>query len=217
MDFSDLLDGFVKIDTLISLSCYVELSKWLHTWICWICYVDLSKLFLYIFLALLPNKTKLKFDQDFKVCWSFWFELKVFNVSKYSIPWVRFAFRNVWCLIFISPSALDAFVGIKSTCYGKEALSLHKQEYQDLALRHYQLILYYQHVHTSLKLALLSPSLIGTFLKMIIMIIVIMMITNPVFQYSICFHPRNGKELLFPCISQHNLNNIPFTISESKH
>ena len=69
------------------------------------------------------------------------------------------------------------------------------------------------HIHTSLKLALLSPSLLrGAFLKMIIMIIVIMIITHPVFQYSIymhiCFHPSNGKELLFPCTSQQNWNNI---------
>ena len=140
-------------------------------------------------------------------------------MSKYSIPWVRCAFGNVWCLTFISPSAFDAFVRIKNTCYGKEALSFHKQEYQDLALRYYQLILYCQHVHTSLKLALLSPSLRGTFLKMIIMtIVIIMIITHPVFQYSICFHPSsNGKELLFPCTSEQNWNNIPFTISESKH
>ena len=27
----------------------------------------------------LPNKTKLEFDQDFKACWSFCFELKVLN------------------------------------------------------------------------------------------------------------------------------------------
>ena len=118
------LHGFVKIDTLISLSCYVELSKWLHTWICWICYVDLSKLFLYIFLALLPNKTKLKFDQDFKVCWSFWFELKVLNESKYSNPWV------------CCPSAFDVFVGIESTCYGTSK-NIRTSTYSILSARSY--------------------------------------------------------------------------------
>ena len=32
----------------------------------------------FIFSGPLPNKTKLNFDQDFKDCWSFCFELKVF-------------------------------------------------------------------------------------------------------------------------------------------
>ena len=43
----------------------------------------------------LPNKTKLKFDQDFKACRSFFFELKVLNELKFSMPWVRCAFANV--------------------------------------------------------------------------------------------------------------------------
>ena len=34
-------------------------------------------------------------DQDFKACWSFCFELKVLNESKYSMSWVRCAFGNV--------------------------------------------------------------------------------------------------------------------------
>ena len=38
---------------------------------------------------------KLKFDQDFKACWSFCFELKVLIESKCSMPWVRCAFGNV--------------------------------------------------------------------------------------------------------------------------
>ena len=46
----------------------------------------------------LPNKNKLKFDQDFKAWWSFCFELKVLNESKYSMPWVRCAFGNVLIL-----------------------------------------------------------------------------------------------------------------------
>ena len=40
----------------------------------------------------LPNKTKLKFDREFKACWSFCFELKVLNESKYSMHWVCCAF-----------------------------------------------------------------------------------------------------------------------------
>ena len=75
----------------------------------------------------LPNKTKMKFDQDFKACWShseseslgycwaksegaapkgviapilrngwsYCFELKVLNESKYSMAWVHYAFGNV--------------------------------------------------------------------------------------------------------------------------
>ena len=48
----------------------------------------------------LPNKTKLKFDKDFRVCWSFCFELKVLNESKYSMSLVRCRFRNVFSLDF---------------------------------------------------------------------------------------------------------------------
>ena len=51
-----------------------------------------------IFLCIscpLLNKTKLKFGQDFEVRWSSCFELKLLNVSKYSIPRVRCAFGNV--------------------------------------------------------------------------------------------------------------------------
>ena len=33
------------------------------------------------------KKNKQKFDQDFKACWSFCFELKVLNESKFSMPW----------------------------------------------------------------------------------------------------------------------------------
>ena len=81
MDFSKFLHGFVKIDTGISLSCYLDLSKLLQGFV---------KVVLCI-SRLLPNKTKLKFDQDFKVYWSFCFELKVLNVSEYSMPWIRCA------------------------------------------------------------------------------------------------------------------------------
>ena len=43
----------------------------------------------------LPNKTKLKFDQDFKDYCSFCFELKLLNESKFSmlgsvVPWAMF-------------------------------------------------------------------------------------------------------------------------------
>ena len=60
----------------------------------------------------LPNKTKLKFDQEFKAHWSFCSDLKVLIESKYSIPWVRCAFGNVFCLNFggyISMIVLQSF------------------------------------------------------------------------------------------------------------
>ena len=44
----------------------------------------------------LLNKTKLTFDQDFKACRSFCFEMKMLNGSKYSMPWVRYVFGNVY-------------------------------------------------------------------------------------------------------------------------
>ena len=48
----------------------------------------------------LPNKTKLKFDQEFKAHWSFCSDLKVLIESKYSMPWVRCAFGNVlWSIL----------------------------------------------------------------------------------------------------------------------
>ena len=43
----------------------------------------------------LPNKTKLKFDQNFKPCRCFCFELKVLNESKCWMPGVRCACGNV--------------------------------------------------------------------------------------------------------------------------
>ena len=76
-----LLNGFVKIDTWISLSCYMDLSKLIHGFLYSISfylhlakllYVDLLKLlrgFVQLFLCIsrpLSNKTKPKFDPDFK-------------------------------------------------------------------------------------------------------------------------------------------------------
>ena len=52
MDFSKLLQGFVKIDAWISLSCYMDLSKLLH---------GLVEVVLCL-SCLLPNKAKLKFE-----------------------------------------------------------------------------------------------------------------------------------------------------------
>ena len=43
------------------------------------------------FIYFSPNKTRLKFDHDFKACWSFCFKLNLLNESNYSMPWVRCA------------------------------------------------------------------------------------------------------------------------------
>ena len=61
--FFKLLLEFVKIYIWISLLC-----------------LDLSK------------KNKLRFDKDFRACWSFWLE---FMVLKYSMHWVCSAFDKV--------------------------------------------------------------------------------------------------------------------------
>ena len=63
MDFSKLLHGFLKISTRISLSCYRDLSKLLHEFVKVVNGHVKSVLFFFS-----PNKTKLKFDQDFKAC-----------------------------------------------------------------------------------------------------------------------------------------------------
>ena len=82
MDWIKLLHWFVK-----NKSCYMDLYK-LSLWC--------VKVVLCIARPL-PNKTKLKLDNNFKACWcwSFCHELKVLNESKYSMPWARCAFGNV--------------------------------------------------------------------------------------------------------------------------
>ena len=94
MDFFKLLHGFVKIDTWISLSCYVDLSKLLNVFVNFVTQIfrcasiswfqvvsqsviDVFRLahlrvfqsFFFMYFRSLPNKAKLKFDQDFKGCW----------------------------------------------------------------------------------------------------------------------------------------------------
>ena len=76
------------------------LSKLIHvylravTWICENWYMDFCKLlhgFAKFFSCTLPNKL----DQVSKACRSFYFEIKLLNESKYSMPWVHCAFGNV--------------------------------------------------------------------------------------------------------------------------
>ena len=71
MNFSKLLHGIVRIDTLL---------KVLH---------GLVKIVLCISRPL-PNKTKIS-----KLVQASAFELKVLDESKFSMPWIPFAFGNV--------------------------------------------------------------------------------------------------------------------------
>ena len=86
MDLPKLIYGF---------SCYMDLPNYYMYY----CFVDFSKFFL-CNPSPLPNKIKLKCDQDFKACWSFCFELKVLNELKHSMHWVRCAFGKKFSLFF---------------------------------------------------------------------------------------------------------------------
>ena len=72
----------------------MDLSKVLHGFVTKLLH-GLVKVVLCLSRRLL-NKTKLKFDRDFKACWSFCCELKLLNGSKYSMPCVHCAFGNVF-------------------------------------------------------------------------------------------------------------------------
>ena len=57
----------------------------------------------------LPNKTNLKFDQDFKACWSFFFELKVlneFNAMGALCPWQCLNIFYICCQIMVRQQSL---------------------------------------------------------------------------------------------------------------
>ena len=62
--------------------------------------MDLSKLYV---LFALCQKNKLKFDQDSKAFWSFLFELKMLNESKFSLPWVR-------CALVVRPNFFETAI-----------------------------------------------------------------------------------------------------------
>ena len=57
-------------------------------------------------------------DQDFKACWSFCFELKVLNESKFSMSWGRCAFGNAWRPILRPLYETKSFQSI--TCFSLE-------------------------------------------------------------------------------------------------
>ena len=61
----------------------------------------------------LTNKTKLAFGQDSKVCWSFCFEIKVLNESKYLMPGIRCAFGNVICSKYFTSKRSKGLSGSK--------------------------------------------------------------------------------------------------------
>ena len=90
MNLSKLFRGFVKVA---------------DAWICQSCSMYSSPF---------AKKNKLKFDQHSKACWSFCFELKVLNESKFSMPWVLCAFGNVSRLI-MRPKFLDYDISIART------------------------------------------------------------------------------------------------------
>ena len=95
----------------LDLSKLINLFLQVVTWICQKIYMDLLKLLLGFVTVLLciscplPNKTTLKFDQDFKACWSFCFEQKVLNESKHAMLWDRCAVGKVF---FLKTSATPA-------------------------------------------------------------------------------------------------------------
>ena len=70
MDFFKLINGFLYY-------CCMDLSKLLQGFVEFV--MDLSKSSWYF--SPLVKQNHLKFDQDFKACWSFCFELKVLIVK----------------------------------------------------------------------------------------------------------------------------------------
>ena len=74
---SKLIYGFLYVVTRTCQSDYMDLLKLLCGFVQVVLRISWP----------LSNKTKLKFDQDFKACWSCCSEPKVLNESKYSMPW----------------------------------------------------------------------------------------------------------------------------------
>ena len=87
---------FIAIDTSLQRNTTIKIGSFQS------CHTVFLEVFHWFFKDVLcfsrplPKETKLKFDQDFKICWSFCFEIKLLNESKYSMPWVRCAFDNVY-------------------------------------------------------------------------------------------------------------------------
>ena len=94
MDFSNVLHKFA---TLINFTKFLNRFVKVATRICQSCFLDLSTKSSCISHHL-PNKPKLKFNQDFIACWSFCFELKLL---KNSMPCVHCAFGNISFIIII--------------------------------------------------------------------------------------------------------------------
>ena len=100
------IHGLVKIDTWISLSCYMDLPKLLHA------FLKLLYGFLKVALCFyhpLSNKTKLTFDQNLKACWSFCFEStqclgSVVPLAMFYVVVIfhcKYAFHTLHCIMSI--------------------------------------------------------------------------------------------------------------------
>ena len=115
MDLSKLIHGFLGVVIWICQSCYMDLFKLLHIFV---------KVVL-CFSRSLPIKTKLKFAQDFKACWSFCFEIMLLDESDYSMPWVRSPCTIVWNQVFLAPIRLEIYQTIHGSIVF-EAKILHR-------------------------------------------------------------------------------------------
>ena len=113
LGLSKLIHGFLSVVTWICRIWWMNLLNWYShffyvvTWICQSCYMDLLK-FLYgcdkavtCISQPLPNKTELKFDQDFKDCWNVCSEIKLLIESKHWMPWAHCAVGNVFLTFFV--------------------------------------------------------------------------------------------------------------------
>ena len=86
MDLSKLITGFISFHRDLSKSVFMDFSKLLHEFVKVVLCISRS----------VTNKIMLKFDQDFKPCWSFCF-VKVLKSqsTEWWMPWVRCAGSNV--------------------------------------------------------------------------------------------------------------------------
>ena len=103
--------GLMLLPDQTKLNVAIEQIRWIYwvvTWNSQNCFVDFCKSLIHIcqnmdfskllhgfvlcFSRPLPNKTKLKFDQDLKAIWSFCFVIKLMNESKYKMLWVHCVF-----------------------------------------------------------------------------------------------------------------------------
>ena len=99
--------GFVKINTWISLNCYMDLSELIHGSLS--CYIDMSKM-LNVFVGVGFVKVVLRISCPL-----------VLIESKYPMPWARCAFGNVYHVTVRHLQKITTFTFhflnlVKSTC-----------------------------------------------------------------------------------------------------